>query len=423
MIYSLYIYKPTAIGANAWRIGICNKAVSTGSLREWDENEAARFMEHFDTRGIAAKIRTLVGEKCQVCERKPPVGHGNVEFLKIATSYAQAPAVLPYIHCVAAEYDLVLYDAETKKTFFRELVNGSFINVKLRIADYKNAILAQMKPIWLIRRIGVSRTERENYYAYVVTLRKDPEKSFDRRCATFYRCLSDQLRKDEEINTDSGCFTIIGEGYTISFCLEGYKKRPNQMGYYAQGRTQTKLIRRMGCEEGFFWLKQHGIHVTAIWEKMNFAELKQAYPNPADRFVACVNIQKWESRSKLDIRYCGIGPYGAEILFHLVPGEYAKGKNEISVLAVEEFNAEPILEIVNQFYPYFYERYFLEENHLPTQMWWDIVKEAKKKKGELISSYNYHDAEVLDIFIRWSEAQFNTYQFCDDGRMLNIQGP
>ena len=424
MLYNLYVYKSTAVTVHAPAIGICNRAVSINSLHEWDGNKAAHHMAHFDAQEIAAKIHALVGEKCQVYVRKPPQDYGNVEYLHIATSYVYAPAVLPYIHCVTAENDLALYDAETKRTFFRELVNKSFISVKSRIADYKRAIRTEMKLVWMIRKISVLRTERDHDYAYVVTLKKDPEKSFADRCADFYRCLSGQLSDDEELSTDNECFTIVGKRYTISFCLEGYKKHPNQMGYYAQGLPQTKLIRRMGCEEGFFWLKQNGIHITAILERMNFGELKHAYPNPADRFIACVNIQKWESRDGLGIRYCRIGPYGAEILFHLVPNGYDENENvTISMLAVDEFSAEPILSIVSQFYPYIYERYYLERNHLPTQMWADIVEEARKKKEELLNSHDYRAAKVLDVFIRWSDSQFDLYQFSDDGRMLNIQGP
>lgn len=422
MMYSLYIYKSTAVTVSAPAIDICNRAVSTAAFSAWGENEAADYMVHFDTHEIATKIYALAGEKCRVSVKKPLPEHGEVEYLHIATSYVYAPTVLPYIHCVAAENDLVLYDAETKRTFFRDLVNRTFINVKSRIADYKRAISTEMKPIWMIRKIGVSRTERDHDYAYIVTLKKDIQKSFADRCADFYRCLSNQLSKDEELSTSNECFTIVGKWYTISFCLEGYKKHPNQMGYYAQGLPQTKLIRRMGCEEGFIWLKQNGICIAAILERMNFRELKQAYPNQADRFIASVNIQKWESRERLYIRYCGLGRYGSEILFHIVPNGYYADGSEISALAIEECGAEPILSIIDQFYPYFYKRYHLKENHLPIEMWADIVEAARKKKEKLVNSQKYHDAKVLDVFIRWSESQLNLY-ISGDGQMFNIQGP
>lgn len=166
--------------------------------------------------------------------------------------------------------------------------------VKMRIADYMHAILATMKPVFLIRKIQVSATGLD--YAYVVTLRKDMTKRFLNRCSEFYCCLKNQLQADEKLYTEADCFTIAGEDYTISFCLEGYKKRANQLGYYHQGVPQTKQIKRMGCEEGIRWLKRNDIEIENVLERMNCSKMIEAYPNPADRFVASVNISKVERR-------------------------------------------------------------------------------------------------------------------------------
>ena len=62
MRYRLYIYKSTAIAANALAIGICNRAVSFYSLCDWEGNGAANYMANFDTIGTAARIRALVKE-------------------------------------------------------------------------------------------------------------------------------------------------------------------------------------------------------------------------------------------------------------------------------------------------------------------------------------------------------------------------
>lgn len=420
MRYRLYLYKSTSVAVDFPAIDTCNRAVSLNSLRQWEGNRAAHFMANFDTSAIAAKLRALVGERGHVTTIQSPPAYGDVEYLCVVTSYACAAEVLPYLHCIATENDLVLYDAETKRTFYRDLVDRSFLKVKSRIDDYKRTILKEMDPVWWTRKIGVSRTEESQDYAFVVTLKKDPGKSFTRRCEDFYHCLSEELEPGETLNTDNECFTIVGQRYHISFCLEGYKKRPDRVGYYAQGLTQTKLMRRMGCEEGFSWLKQHGICLPTILDRMNFRELKQAYPNPADRFVASVKIQKWEVGSRLDIRYCGIGPYGAEVLFHAVPSQ---NEQEISALAVAEDNARVILSVVEKFYPYFGPRYYLEENHLPIEMWRDIVKTAQKAREACVELRNFHDAQILDVFIRWSQAQLSQYWDCGTSRMLNIQGP
>ena len=101
---------------------------------------------------------------------------------------------------------------------------------------------------------------------------------------------------------------------------------------------------------------------------------------------------------------------------------FGNGDN-ISVLAIDEFDAEPILKIVDAHYPYFGERYYLEENHLPVQMWRKIVEDCKTQKQKYCNAHNFKKAKLLDIFIRWSEAQLYRHEFSGEGRMLNIQGP
>ena len=427
MLYRLFIYKSSATTVKAPAIGICNLAVSTNSDNVWKLEEAANYMSDFRANDIAQKLQDQLGDKCRIYYRKSPLAYGNVEYLCVATSYAHASTVLPYVHCVTAANDLVLYDSETKRTFFRELVNNTFITVKSRIADFTHAILSEMKPVWTIRKICEYTTDRDYDYAYVVTLRKLKDISFKDRCRDFYNRLNEHLSQDETLDTSNECFTIHGKWYSISFCLEGYKKHPNQMGYYQNGFPRTKLIKRMGCEEAFRWMKQTKVNQNAIMKRMNFRELEQAYPNPADRFIKSVNISKWESKKELGVRYCGIGFYGSEILFHIVPDEYYDEQycesRCISVLAIQEYAAGPILSIIEEYYPYFSQRYYMEENHLPIEMWRQIVEESKAKHLEYIGNNQFSYAKLLEIFIRWSEAQLDIYELTGEGRMINVQGP
>jgi len=427
VLYRLYIYKTSAVTAKAPAIGICNLAVSTNSENVWKLENAEDYMCNFDAEKVAKELEYQLGNKCRIYHLRSKPQYGKVEYLCIATSYAHAAEVLPYIHCVTASKDLVLYDAETKQTFFRELVNNTFITVKSRISDITQAILSEMKPVWSIRKIGESSTDRDHDYCYVVTLRKSQNKAFKERCKQFHDCLTAHLNQEEILDTSDECFTIRGQWYSISFCLEGYKKHPDQLGYFHHGYPRTKLIRRMGCEEAFRWVKQSNSNLNTIIKRMTFRELEQAYPNPADRFVKSVNISKWESRCGLGVRYCGIGFYGSEILFHIVPDEYYEDQyresRHISVLAVREGIAAPILSVVEKYYPYFSRRYYLEENHLPIEMLRQIVDDAKEERAEYTKTHKYDHAKLLDIFIQWSEAQLYLYEFTGEGRMINVQGP
>ena len=463
MVYRIYIYRSTCTTANAPGINICNQAVSTNSMDQWKDNGAARCMQEFDIEFIIGKIHSALGNDCETQILTSPMSCTQVKYLCVTASYEKAASVLPVLHCITSANDLVLYDAETRRVFFRELVDRTFISVKTRIEDLKQAILAEMKPVWTIRRIQHLSSDRDHDYSFVVTLRKDTGKSFKNRCGEFYRCLVSHLGKNEQLHTNHECFTVIGEWYSIAFCLEGYKKHSNQIGYYSHNRPRTKLIRRMGCDEVFRWMKQNpGMNKTAVFNRMNFREMVHAYPNPADRFIASVNISKWEQKQLFDIRYCGIGGYGSEILFHIVPNSYYRDEHEISVLAIEEESASFILPFIYDIYPYFYERYYMEQNHLPLQMLEEIIKRLKNAREAVINdplgeafwcyakdfslfvlartddemqqllhrdkkavlfAHRFEIARLYGTFIQWSEAQLEEYDVTGDGRMFNIQGP
>ncbi|MBQ6692539.1 MAG: hypothetical protein IJN00_04310 [Clostridia bacterium] len=307
--------------------------------------------------------------------------------------------------------------------FYQDLVDPAFLSVKKRIEDFRRAILNDMAPVWSMRKIGVCKDAR-HHYSYVVTLRKDPARPFIQRCEAFYLCLKKALTDGETLETRNECFTVFGSRYSISFSLEGYKKRPNQMGYYEWSSPRVKLLNRMGCTEAFFWIKKNGIALPSILERMNFNEMVRAYPNPADRFVASVNITKWQCDPKrpFEACYCAISQRHEEVVFHVVPHDHHKNEKSISALTIGSENAAPILSVINEFYPYFYARCFLEPNHLPLEMWRKIVEAAAQKMKEYLKEKSYTEAKILDVFIRWSEAQLEEYCVTADGYMFNITG-
>ncbi len=465
MLYRLFLYKTTAAVASAPAIGIVNDALSTNSEREWNGNGAADFLEYFDTASIVRIIEAELTDsdsdrcKCKASTRFPPKKYKQVPFIYVATSYKNAIEVLPKLYAIAAEYDLALYDAETGKTFYRDLVDRTFITMRLRQQVFHNEILNTMKPVWKIQKVSSYSDERDKSCDYVVTLKKDPKNSFEDRIKEFYRCLSNRLADDEELRCEDRCYKIVGKWYQITYTLEGYKKHANRIGYKS---CCTGLLKRMGTDEAFRWLKGCSEkEVNDVFKRMNFNEMQRAYPNPADRFVASVNITKWQRKQLFDIRYSGIGYYGSEIIFHVVPDDFYQDSANISVLKIEEESASFILPFVDDIYPDFYTRYYLEENHLPIEMWGRIVdrlEEAKKlilhdtfapeltpyidrfnlyvlahsdadyaavrnNPCEFLYEHRYDVAYLYDVFIQWSKSQFEEYWNTGDGRLLNIQGP
>lgn len=465
MLYRLFLYKTTAAVASAPAIGIVNDALSTNSERQWISDGAADFLESFDTAGVIKSIEAQLTEsdseqcKCRASTRFPPKEYRQVPFIYVATSYEKAAKVLPKLHAIAADCDLVLYDAETGKTFYRDLIDRTYITMRLRQQLLHNAILNTMKPVWKIQKVSSYSDERDKNCDYVVTLNKDPKVSFEDRVKEFYRCLSNHLADDEELRCEDRCYKIVGKWYQITYTLEGYKKHANRIGY--QSRCSS-LLKRMSTDEAFRWLKGCSeTEVSDVFKRMNFNEMQRAYPNPADRFVASINITKWQRKQIFDIRYSGIGYYGSEILFHVVPDEFYQDSASISVLKIEEESASFILPFVDDIYPDFYTPYYLEENHLSLKTWERIVnrlEEAKKlilhdtfspeltpyvdrfnlfvlarsdaedaairnNKRQFLYEHRYDVAYLYDVFIRWSKSQFEEYRNTGDGRLLNIQGP
>ena len=463
MLYRLFLYKTTAVTGSAPAIGIINESLSTNSAQEWHDNEADDFLEEFDSQGVIKTIETLLTDpdtdfrKCKACTLFPPKPLKQIPYIYVATSYKKVAEVLPKLHSIAADYDLALYDAETNKTFYRDLIDRTFVTMRLRQQALHNEILSQMRPVWKIRKISSYADERDKSCTYVVTLKKDPKVSFEDRVSAFYQCLSNNLADDEELRCEDRCYKIVGQWYQITYTLEGYRKHANRIGYKS---SCTELLNRMSTEEAYAWMKVcSDTEVNDIFARMNFTEMVHAYPNPADRFAASVNITKWQRKQIFDIRYSGIGYYGSEILFHIVPDSFYRDGMNISVLKIEEESASFILPFVEDIYQDIYTNYY-EENHLSLEMWERIINRLEKAKQlilhETFSSkldpyvnrfnlfvlahsdadyemvrnnerlflfeHRYDVVYLYDVFIHWSKAQLEHYRWSGE-RMFNIQGP
>ena len=132
------------------------------------------------------------------------------------------------------------------------------------------------------------------------------------------------------------------------------------------------------------------------------------------------------------------------------------------MLKIEEESASYILPFIHDIYPYFYKRYWLTENHLPTEMWRKIIERIKEAKNlilyntycpelkqyinefnlfvlsnnyeedltriknrpiDFVYDHRYEITHLLDVFIQWSEIQLDYYERNGEQRMFNIQGP
>lgn len=471
MLYKLFLYKTEAKNGTALAIDYINDSVSTGFASPRNDNEAARFMKRFDTETIIWKIEKELFDsdtnrcKCKAITLYLPQQYGSIGYIYVATSYEKVSAVLPRLHAIAIENDLVLYDAERKKSYYMDLIDDSYIDMRIRQQELHRIIRKVMEPIWKIRCLYFVSDYIEKESSYVVTIKKDCNVSFKDRVIRFYTCIKNHLRDDEELLCSEKCYKIQGSGYTITYVLEGYKKHPNQIGYVEDKKITVALLERMGVEEAYHWLDScSDEEKDDVFARMKFLEMQRKYPNPAERFIASVNISKWQQKQIFDIRYSSIGYYGSEILFHIVPDTfYHDESSNISVLKIEEESASFILPFISDVYPNIYDRYYATENHISFEMWERIIYRLKKAKEMILNDtfnpdlkpyirkfnlfvladheepnywikinnnevqflydHRYEVGHLYDVFIRWSEIQLKTHCRGGQGRMFNIQGP
>lgn len=468
MRYRLYVYKSSSATSDAAAVSIVN-----AEIRQWrgsreTDNDAIGLMRDFDAVVFKLELEEKVGEKARI-ELRFLGKQMQAPFLYIATTYESVQEVLPYVHAMTAEKGLVLYDAEKRRSFYKELIDNTFITHKVREQAFKQAILNRVKPLWDLKKIGEYESRIDRRSEFVVTIRKEKDLKFEARVESFYKLLQENLLENEKLICENHCFTISGERYYIIFCFEGYKKKSNRIGWYGENKGKTKLIERMGASEAYKWVEENCTDTEKddISKRMNFREMVESYPNPADRYVESVNITKRLRKETFDIRYSGMGYYGSEILFHVVPDSFYMDDDIISVLKIEEESATFIMPFIADVYPYIYGRYYLTENYIPLEMVEDIVRKIaaakemilfdtfnpeltcyinkfnlfvlanneennfwetgdgfkiKKNKVQFLYEHRYEAARVYDMFLDWAGVQLKMYNYSADGRMFNIQG-
>ena len=284
MLYKLYLYKPEKAARNEWVEAAVGKA-----LKGCFDADTAGHLLRFDAADIKARLEEKLGDKCKVFVRSATAQYEAKEYIYIATSYALAREVLSLAYAVALENDLTLYDGETGKSFSGSPFDDAFITLRLREQELMRRITDAVGPVYRFRKIPFDKRDLDRSVCWCVTLRKDREQAFIVRVRRFYDCISGSLLDDEKLNCENGTFTLDGGGYSLSFCLEGYKKHANMYGYYENGEPKQALLRRMSVEESLRWMKDCDENEkNDIIKRMRFLEMECMYPNPADRLVNSV---------------------------------------------------------------------------------------------------------------------------------------
>lgn len=465
MIYRLFLYDTNALSRDSINIELINSAINQKSEQKWIDNNVSGYLKQFDVENIKKQIQDMLEDKCQVIVKYPPKQCEQKAYIYVATAFSVIDEVLSALEYIAVKNKLALYDAERNKTYYKELIDDTFITWKQREKVLKATILKNTRALWHYNKIF--SVNKENESAFVVTVWRVKGVPFVERVAWFYECLLAALTDGETLECEDRTFKVCGKGYTISFLFEGYKDHANMIGLVENGKSCVELLRRMNTYNAIVWLKQcSDVEKEEIEKRMSFTEMVCKYKNPGDRLVKSVNITKWQRKEKFDIRYSGLGDYDSEIVINVVPEKNLAEPLNISVLKIEEETATFILPFVEDIYPYFYDRYNLTENHLPFAMWQKIMRRIEEAREMIVNDtfnpklllyierfnlyvladdgfrtqeeeqnliqsnpaqflyeHRYEVAHLYDVVVEWSNAQLEYYWGeCGDG-MMNIQGP
>lgn len=403
MIYGMFLYKTKARRSDALAVKNINRAILENSAEAWEWDYTERNMLEFDAERVKREVlERLTADGASLCKAEVRYTPNNIGYIHVVTSYENAERVLTVAVSVAVENGLAVFDVEMNRTvFLPELYRNRYVSMRLRAQLLNGLIVRTQRPVYHLRRLELTSDDFNSSCSYVVTLSKDGS-SLEERTARFYELLKSNLSNEERLETADRCFTVRGDGYAITYCVEGYKKSADRLGCIEDGSACAVLMKRMPCEIA---LKQCD-RLTArerddVYARMRFIDWVIKYPNPAERFAASVDLAKQLRKCKFRIAIRNVGPYGSNVVFHLVD----KSTLRVSALAMEEESASFILPIVETVYPYIYQRYY-SPNHLPCAMMEDILNRVKAVRETVISGRYDEELEMLS-------RRFNLYELAE----------
>lgn len=459
MLYRIYIYNPNAEHVEWFIFSEINNAIRSPYANDIIHSY---MIKPFDSAKVKDEIEEKIGDKCKVTVCFAEEDGTRLDWLSVVTTYDAAEMILPQLLMITETNRLALFDAERQQTLFKTAVGSNLIHMKKRIQVFKEAIVKDVTPVWSIHRLFLFRDEPlASYSAFVVTLSKEKDISFLDRTAQFYECLKAHLADGETIyDFGDQSFTVKGENYFISFCLEGYKKEPNMAGYIEDGQPRMKLLNRMGCEKAYKLLKNADrSEKNDQSARMKLKELVYKIQNPADRYVYSVNLMKWLRTLPYEVDYTKYTGYTHEfggLLFNVAQSDHTDHEDRMSSLGLGKDVVSFVLPFVREVYPFYRSDGMCEHNYMPLQTAKQIIarlseieklvkedpfsNELKAYLGQFdfsvfkktddddriietnpaafLADHRYEIATVYRIVIEWADLQF---EYSSDESIFNIK--
>ena len=156
-----------------------------------------------------------------------------------------------------------------------------------RVYEMNNFLLQNMKTIFRLRKIGLSKAENKLAYSYTVSLAKDHKHTLEELVELFYTSCKEMLGDGENLTTDEKCFKIVSEEFEVTYCIEAWRKSADKIAYIENSQVKVELLHRMSCEQAAYIFKKHKIEP---FDLLNILETLKKYKNPADKYTALAKM-------------------------------------------------------------------------------------------------------------------------------------
>ena len=152
-----------------------------------------------------------------------------------------------------------------------------------RVYEMNNFLLQNVKTIFKLRKVCLSKLGNRLVYAYTVTLKKDHIHKLEELVEAFYTSCKAMLTDGENLTTDKKGFIISSDEFVVHYYIEAWKKSADKIAYIENGQVKIELLRRMSCEQAAYIFKKYNVEP---FELINTLEFLQKHDNYADKYVA-----------------------------------------------------------------------------------------------------------------------------------------
>lgn len=152
-----------------------------------------------------------------------------------------------------------------------------------RVQNINAFLMRHLKTLYRLRKVGVPVSNGKQVYAYVISLKKDPDRTLEEQIRLFYDICQGLLVDGENLTTDKVGFRISSDKFEACYRIEIWQKRADKTAYIEDGQVKVALLHRMSCEQAALVFRKNRIDPL---EFVNRIPALEEYDNPADKYAA-----------------------------------------------------------------------------------------------------------------------------------------